>query len=49
MLLGAVSHPADDAPTQDALDCAGVKVPKHLERELKTLRHLRRSTISSLL
>ena len=35
MLLGTVSHPGGDVPTQDALDGAGVRVPEHLERELK--------------
>ena len=33
-MLSAAAHPGGDAPTQDALDGAGVKVPESLEGEL---------------
>lgn len=35
VLFGAVFHPGDDFPAQDALHGAGVKVPEHLEWNLK--------------
>ena len=43
VLLSAAAHPGGDAPTQDALDGAGVLVPEHLGGGggLKSLRHLK--------
>lgn len=35
LLFGTVSHPAGDAPAQDAIDGAGANVPEHLQSELK--------------